>query len=191
MRDGLRRGNPIRGDQLRHGLIFVADGEPHPRSFDQLNEVLKLPPERSPFAGLADRDSAPGFRDSVLAIVGREIIPAATRYRDFLVSEYIPKARASSALAALPRGSDCYRARVRGYTTVNRDAKAVHELGIQQMAAIEAAARPIAQRSFGTSDLPALYERLRTDSSFTFRDRQEVIRAAEAAVARAKAAMPK
>jgi len=178
---------------LREGLRL---GYTQPRGnaqavVDQLNEVLKLPPERSPFAGLADRDSAPGFRDSVLAIVGREIIPAATRYRDFLVSEYIPKARASTALAALPRGSDCYRARVRGYTTVNRDAKAVHELGIQQMAAIEAAARPIAQRSFGTSDLPALYERLRTDSSFTFRDRQEVIRAAEAAVARAKAAMPK
>ena len=158
---------------------------------DQLNDVLKLPPEKSPFAALGDRDSTPGFRDSVLAIVTKEIIPAATRYRDFLVSEYIPKARTSTALTALPHGADCYRARVRNYTTVDQDARSIHQLGLQQMAAIEAEARPIAERSFKTSDLPALYERLRTDTAFTFRSREEIISTAEAAVARAKAAMPK
>ena len=158
---------------------------------DQLNDLLKLPPEKSPFAGLADRDSAPGFRDSVLAIVAQEILPATKRYRDFLVSEYIPKARASTALSALPNGADCYRARVRGYTTVDRDAKSIHQLGLQQMAAIEAETRPIAQRLFKTTDLPPLYERLRTDTAFTFHNREEIIRLAEAAVDRAKAAMPK
>jgi uncharacterized protein (DUF885 family) len=74
---------------------------------------------------------------------------------------------------------------------VDRDARAIHQLGLQQMAAIEAEARPIAERSFGTSDLPALYERMRTDSALTFRSRAEIIQTAEAAVARAKAAMPR
>src|SRR5919107_1083653 len=157
----------------------------------QLNDLLKLPPDRSPFAGLAARDSAPGFRDSVIAIVGREIIPAATRYRDFLVSEYIPRARTSTELTALPNGADCYRARVRQFTTVDRDARAIHQLGLQQMAAIEAEARPIAQRSLGSSDLPAVYERLRTDTAYTFRSREEIIRSAEAAIGQAKTAMPR
>jgi uncharacterized protein (DUF885 family) len=178
---------------LREGL---REGYTQPRGnaqavIDQLNDVLKLPPEKSPFAALGDRDSAPGFRDSVLAIVTKEIIPAATRYRDFLVSEYMPKARTSTALTALPHGADCYRARVRGYTTVDRDARSIHQLGLQQMAAIEAEARPIAERSFKTSDLPALYQRMRTDTALTFRSREEIINTAEAAVARAKAAMPK
>jgi uncharacterized protein (DUF885 family) len=178
---------------LRQGL---REGYTQPKGnaqavVDQLNDVLKLPPEKSPFAALGDRDSAPGFRDSVLAIVRQEIVPAATRYRDFLVSEYIPKARTSTALTALPHGTDCYRARVRGYTTVARDARSIHQLGLQQMVAIEAEARPIAERSFKTSDLPALYERLRTDTALTFSRREDVIRAAEQAVARAKAAMPK
>ena len=178
---------------LREGL---REGYTQPRGnaqavVDQLNDVLKLPPEKSPFAALGDRDSAPGFRDSVLAIVTKEIIPAATRYRDFLVSEYMPKARTSIALTALPHGADCYRARVRGYTTVDRDARSIHQLGLQQMAAIEAEARPIAERTFQTSDLPALYQRLRTDTALTFRSREELISTAEAAVARAKAAMPK
>jgi uncharacterized protein (DUF885 family) len=155
----------------------------------QLNEILKSPAERSPFAGLADRDSAPGFRDSVVAIVAREIMPAATRYRDFLVSEYIPKARATTALSALPNGAECYRASVRQFTTVDKDARAIHQLGLRQMEVIEAEARPLAQRSFGSSDLPALYQRLRTDSTFGSRD--QIIASAEAAIERARAAMPR
>ena len=106
---------------------------------EQLDDLLKLPPDRSPFAGLAARDSAPGFKDSVVSIVAREILPATRRYRDFLVSEYIPHARVSTELAALPHGAECYRSRVRLYTTVDRDARSIHQLGLQQMAAIEAA----------------------------------------------------
>jgi uncharacterized protein (DUF885 family) len=157
----------------------------------QLNDLLKLSADSSPFSGLAARDSAPGFRDSVVAIVSQEILPAARRYRDFLVAEYIPRARASTALSAVPDGADCYRARVRLYTTADKDARSIHQLGLQQMAAIEAEAKPIAQRIFGTSDLPALYERFRTDSALTFRSREELIATAEAAVARGKAGMAK
>ena len=157
----------------------------------QLDDLLELPAERSPFAGLAGRDSAPGFRDSIIAIVGRKIIPAATRYRDFLGSEYIPRARSTTELTTLPNGAECYRARVRQFTTVDRDARVIHQLGLQQMAALEAEARPIAQRILGSSDLPAVYERLRTDTTYTFRNREEIIRSAEAAIGRAKVAMPR
>jgi uncharacterized protein (DUF885 family) len=178
---------------LREG---IRQGYTQPRGnaqavVDQLNDILKLPPEQSPFSSLGDRDSAPGFRDSVRAIVSNVIVPATRRYRDFLVSEYIPKARSGTALSTLPHGADCYRARVRGYATVDRDAKSIHQLGLQQMAAIEAESKPIAQRLFQTTDLPALYERLRTESGFTFRNRQELIQVAEAAVQRGKAAIPK
>ena len=158
---------------------------------DQLNDLLKFPAERSPFAGLAARDSAPGFRDSVVSIVRREILPAATRYRDFLVSEYIPRARVSTELSSLPNGADCYRARVRQYTTVDKDAQAIHRLGLEQIAALEAEARPLAERNFGTSDLPVLYRRLRTGTAHTFKSREELIGSAERAVARGKAAMGK
>jgi uncharacterized protein (DUF885 family) len=178
---------------LREGLRL---GYTQPRGnaqavVEQLNDLLKLPADSSPFAGLADRDSAPGFRDSVVSIVRREILPAATRYRDFLVSEYIPRARVSTELSSLPNGADCYRARVRQYTTVDKDARAIHRLGLEQIAILEAEARPLAQRVFGTSDLPALYQRLRTDTAHTFKTREELIGMAESAVARGKAVMGK
>ena len=178
---------------LREGL---RQGYSQPRAnaaavLEQLNDILKLPPEKSPFAQLVERDSAPGFSDSVVAVIRGDILPAVARYRDFLQTEYIPRSRSSTALSALPKGADCYRARVRQYTTSDLDAQAVYQLGLRQVSAIEAEMLPIARRSFGTTDLPGLMERLRSDSQYTFRSREEIIRTAERAVARAKAAMPK
>ncbi len=158
---------------------------------EQLDDILRIPAGQSPFAAVADRDSTPGFRDSVVAIVAREILPAVQHYRDYVASEYLPHARETTALLALPHGAECYRALVRRYTTLDLEPRALYQLGLKQMAAIEAEMLPIAKRSFGTSDLPALMERLRSDSQYTFRSREELIRTAEQAVARAKAAMPR
>ncbi|MGH7513831.1 MAG: DUF885 domain-containing protein [Gemmatimonadales bacterium] len=158
---------------------------------EQLDEILRLPTDRSPLSGLADRDSTPGFRDSVFAIVDRQIVPAVRRYREFLTAEYIPHARASTALSALPHGAECYRARVRAATTLDVDPAALSRLGAEQMEAIQAEMRPMAEHLFHTTDLPALFDRLRSDSSVMFHRRDEVIRVAEQAVARAKAAMPR
>ena len=63
----------------------------------QLDDLMKLPPQDSPFAALGTRDNAPGFREAVEKIVAAEVIPALGRYRTFLATEYLPKARASTA----------------------------------------------------------------------------------------------
>jgi uncharacterized protein (DUF885 family) len=178
LRQGVERGYT----QPRHNVQEV---------LQQLDDILKIPAEQSPFAAIADRDSTPGFRDSVVAIVAREILPAVRRYRDYVVSDYLAHARETTAISGLPHGAECYRALVRRFTTMELEPRALYQLGLKQMAAIEAQMRPIAERSFGTSDLPGLMQRLRTDSQYTFRNREDVIRTAEQAVARAKAAMPR
>jgi uncharacterized protein (DUF885 family) len=87
--------------------------------------------------------------------------------------------RPLTAIAALPDGKECYRARVRSYTTVDRDGRAVHKLGLEEMERIQTEMRAIAQQSFGTTDLPQLIERLRSDSQYTFRSREDLIGTAE------------
>jgi uncharacterized protein (DUF885 family) len=178
LREGLRRGYSL----PKANVASVVE---------QLDDILKFSPAESPFAGLARRDSAPGFRDSVTGIVDRQITPALRRYRSFLASEYIPRARKTTAIAALPDGNECYRARVRSYTTVDRNARAVHELGLEVMEQTRSEMRAIAQRSFGTTDVTQLTERIRSDTQYTFKSREEMIHTAEGAVARAKAAIPR
>ncbi len=48
----------------------------------------------------------------------------------------------------------------------------------------------IAQRSFHTSDVSALLQKLRTDRQYMFKSRDDLIQYSQAALARAKAAVP-
>ena len=157
----------------------------------QVDALLAAAPEVSPYAVLAKRDSTPAFRTAVVVAVRDEINPALHRYRQFLAEEYLPVARANVGVSAIPNGADCYRARIRFYTTLPLEPRAVHELGLAQMARIEGEMRTIAERSFGTSDVPGLLQRLRTDPRYLYRSRADLIAQADSAIGRAHAAMPK
>ena len=66
----------------------------------------------------------------------------------------------------------------------------VHALGLKEMDAITAEMKTIAERSFHTSDVPALLQRVRTDRQYMFKDRADLLAYTEAALTRAKAAIP-
>lgn len=179
-------------DNLRQG---VRQGYTAPRIaveqvIEQLDGLLATGPERSPVLRLAERDAAAGFRDSVTAVVRESLHPALARYRDFLRREYLPRARVETAVTAMPNGAQCYRARLEGYITLPLEPEAVHRMGLEQMARIEAEARPLALRLFGTDDMPAVYRQLREDPALRFASRQEVVDTANAVLERARAALP-
>jgi uncharacterized protein (DUF885 family) len=157
----------------------------------QIDALIAAKPDASPFSLMAGRDSTPEFRTALVGIVRDEITPALKRYRAYLADEYRAQARTNPAVAALPNGADCYRAATRAFTTLDMPPREVHELGLREMTRIEQEMRVIGERSFGTSNVRSLLERLRTDPRYTFRSREELIRVAEDAVARAKAAAPK
>ncbi|HEU4563037.1 MAG TPA: DUF885 domain-containing protein, partial [Gemmatimonadaceae bacterium] len=161
------------------------------RVIGQLDGLVALAPEKSPFYSPALRDSTPEFRAELARVVANDITPAARRYRDFLKNEYLPKARTTVALSDLPNGEQCYRALVRASTTLDVEPRAVHELGLKEMDRIEGELRVISKRSFGGIDNRTLLARLRDDPKYTFKSREEMLAYARDAVARAKAAAPK
>ena len=59
----------------------------------QLDDLLATPAEKSPFSAPAQRDDTPAFQAAYRAVVRDEIHPAVRRYRDFLATTYLPKAR--------------------------------------------------------------------------------------------------
>jgi len=112
------------------------------------------------------------------------------RYRDFLQKEYLPAARESIAVSANPDGAACYAAAVRYHSSLSMTAKQVHDTGLQQIAQIDAEMKAIGGRSFGTTDVPKLLQRVRVEKAFLFKNRDDLIAYSQAALARAKAAMP-
>jgi len=157
----------------------------------QLDALAVQPESDSPFFDPARRDGDPAFHDALARIVADDIRPAIKRYRDFLERDYLPKARESIAVSANPDGEACYRAAVSAFTTIDLTPRDIHERGLAEMAKIDAEMKVIAERSFKTSDVPALLERLRTDPQYLFKSRDELIAYAQAAVDRARAAMPR
>jgi uncharacterized protein (DUF885 family) len=161
------------------------------REIARLDGLLALPIERSPFMNPAARDSTPGFHASLDSLVRASVIPTLERYRDFLTTEYLPAAHEAVSISANPNGAACYRALIRSYTTIDRNPKAIHQLGLDRMKLVQTEMRALAQKSFGTSDLPALFQRIRTDTQYTFHSREEVVALAQSAITRARAAMPR
>jgi uncharacterized protein (DUF885 family) len=157
----------------------------------QIDALLAIPTDKSPFRSPATRDSAPGFRASFDSLLDSALLPAARRYREFLNTTYLPAAREAIGLSANPDGLACYRAQLARYSSINMTPEAVHELGLTRMAAVTAEMDTLASRSFHTHDLSALLQRIKTDTAYTYHSREEIIAQAESALARATRALPK
>jgi uncharacterized protein (DUF885 family) len=157
---------------------------------DQMNTLIATPLAESPFDSPSVRDKTPDFQKQFDLLVREQIVPAFTRYRDFLQREYLPAARDAVGVSANPDGAACYDASVRAYSSLPVPAKAVHATGVQEVARLDAEMKAIGERSFGTGDVPKLLERLRTDKRYLFKNRDELIGYSQAALARAKMAMP-
>lgn len=177
-REGLRRGYTA-----PKGNVQIA--------LDQIDTLLATPTALSPLYDPARRDSTPGFGAELAQIIEREIVPAMRAYREFLATEYLGRARTAIGVSANPHGSSCYRAAIRATTGLTLSPDSIFRLGEATVAALEQEMRAIAIRSFGTSDVSRLLERLRSDTAYTFRTREEMLAKAREALARARGAMPR
>ena len=154
----------------------------------QLDAVLAAPPEQSPFYGPARRDSTPEFQAAWRALVDEALLPAARRYRDYLADEYLPAARESLGVGALPDGRACYQALFRGYTTLDRSPEETFRLGQARVARNQDEVREIGRRAWGTADLDSIRVRARGER---FATREAFLAFSRDAVERARAQVPR
>ncbi|MGH7519702.1 MAG: DUF885 domain-containing protein [Gemmatimonadales bacterium] len=177
-REGLRRGYTA-----PRGNVQIA--------LNEIDTLLATPTDRSPLSDPARRDSTPEFAAELARVIEGEIVPAMRAYRDFLASEYLERARTKIGVSANPHGFDCYRAAIRATTGLALAPDSVHRLGIATVEQLEEEMEAIAIRSFHTSDVSALLERLRSDTAYTFHTREEMLARARDALERARVAMPR
>jgi uncharacterized protein (DUF885 family) len=157
----------------------------------QLDAILATPAKQSPFYSPALRDSSPAFRRELARVITEELNPAIDRYRDFLASEYVRRARSELGVSANPDGLKCYRAAVRNFATVDMHPDSVFAMGEAQMAKILGEMQEISNRSFGGESALSLLKRLSTDPQYMYRSSKEIIDTAQAVINRGKAEMGK
>jgi len=176
LRDGLKEGFSAPKGNVR--LVI-----------DQVNTLITTPLAESPFDSPSVRDKTPEFQKQFDLLVREQIVPAFTRYRDFLERDYLPAAREAIGVSANPDGARCYTASVRYFSSLPVSADEVHATGQREVAKLDAEMKAIAERSFSTGDVPKALERVRSDKRYLFKSREELIAYSQAALARSKAAM--
>jgi uncharacterized protein (DUF885 family) len=189
-------------DNLRRGLGrgLTSNAETTHRLIDMFEKQLAQPLTDWPLLAPA-RASHPDwppallarFRDSVTATVSGQIRPAFERYLAFLKTEALPHARRDDqvGLVFLPNGAACYRASIRAHTTLDREPRELHQLGLEQIAQLDREIAALGKSALGSADLAQTLERLRTDRSLYFTSADEVEAKAQRALDRARAAVPR
>ena len=177
---------------LKQGLAAGYAGEKNnvQRLFAQMDLLLDGPVDKTPFYDPARRAGDEAFGRKLAEVIGNDLRPAIKRYRDFLATSYLPRAREQPSVMATPGGAACYRAFLRQGTSLSLDPEEIHRTGLEQLQRIEVEERDIAKRNFETEDIPALFGRLSTDKEFLL-DRDGRLRCGREAVARAKQAAPR
>ena len=152
LREGQRLGYSASEDAVRSTL-------------SQLDELLALKPGESPLMEPATRDQTPAFAADWLSVIEGTVWPAIVRYRDYVRDEYLPRARKSPSLEAMPDGRACYRALIFSTATVDVDPDALFERAQQEVARERKHAVELGRKLFGdrVTDWKSLGEVIRAD----------------------------
>jgi uncharacterized protein (DUF885 family) len=133
------------------------------------------------------------FRTDVEAAVRDGVRPAFLRLGEALRREILPRARPDEqpGILHVPEGAAAYRRLMHVYTALDLSPDEVHATGMREVARINREMEDLGERVLGTRDRGEILRRLRTDPDLYFRTRDEVEEKARAALARAKAAIPR
>ena len=108
------------------------------------------------------------------AISGR-VVPAYRKLLAFFRDEYVPRARTTLAAEAMPDGKAWYRQQIREYTTLDLEPQAIHEIGLREVARIDAEMQATMRESGFKGDFPAFLAFLRSDPQFYAKTPEELL----------------
>jgi uncharacterized protein (DUF885 family) len=124
--------------------------------------------------------------------IRRDVVAPYQKLADFLETEYLPQARASSGVQALPQGAARYAYAVQFWTTTGKTPEQIYQTGMAEVARIQARMEQVKAQTGFAGDLKAYFKHIDTDPKFRpFKTEQEVLEAFRAVQVRIEPALPK
>jgi uncharacterized protein (DUF885 family) len=160
----------------------------------QIDEALAVPADQDPLLGttpLPEGVDADTWRVRMIEAIESAIRPGMAAYRDVL-REILPQARPDdrAGLCWLDGGTEAYARTLRYFTTTDKTAEEIHEIGLQQVAQLAEEYRALGPEVVGTDDLQQIFEAMRTDPKLHFENGDQLVEASQVAMQRAWDAMP-
>ena len=115
------------------------------------------------------------LRSQAEAAYTRSFQPAWRKLLAFYTETYLPKARQSTAMSALPNGAHYYALSVRFHTTTQMTPAEIHALGQKEVKRIEAEMEKIASETGFHGSLNDFERKLQSSPEFLFHSREEML----------------
>jgi len=163
------------------------------QTLEQLDRLLAGSVEDDPAVSavkIPDGTDADALRAELRAAIERSVRPGFAAFRDAL-RETLPDARSEErcGLSWLSGGDEAYAASLRYFTTTDKPAEEIHEIGLAQVAKLADEYRALGPEVIGTDDLEQIFDAMRTDPKLHFEHADELVEQSKVALARAEAAM--
>jgi uncharacterized protein (DUF885 family) len=126
------------------------------------------------FAGSVPAADQKRLHDQILTSVENDVRPAYRKLQKFLATEYAPKGRKDEGVWALPNGDALYRFYIRQQTTTSMDPETIHELGLKEVALVQAEQLAIAKK-LGFADLKSFQASLKTNPKLVPTSREQIL----------------
>lgn len=132
----------------------------------------------SPFENLP-QSLTQAQKDSVLneaeIAIKTKVIPQFKRIKQFFETEYLPKARETVGVSAIPNGREYYQNRLDFYTTLDLTAEEVHQIGLDEVARINSKMKTIIKEVEFDGSFEEFIQFLRTDEQFYAKTPEELL----------------
>ncbi|MCK9684891.1 DUF885 domain-containing protein [Scleromatobacter humisilvae] len=149
---------------------------------DQIDKLLAKPlteqPLLAPFTHLpADvpADVRTALQDEAASVLQAQVAPAFLELRKVVVDELLPVSPEDGAMSAYPDGVEVYKLFVRGSTTLPLDAKAVHQIGLDEMARIHAQIDAVMKQVGFTGSYAEFADQLAHDPKYFYTNGDELL----------------
>ena len=168
MRAGLARGytvprvSVIGRDQTLEPYVKADAGNPLLAPFAQMPAAIPA----------ADRDA---LRAEANTIIRDIVAPAYARLLTMIRQEYLEKARRTIGAKDLPDGEAFYQAQIVKHTTLTLTPKEIHDIGLKEVARIEAEMRATKDRAKFKGTMAEFFTFLRTDPQFYAKTPRELL----------------
>ncbi len=142
-------------DQIDAQRVEFAADSPFYKPFDNLPESFSA----------ADRER---LRAAATETIEETVLPAYEKLDNYFNDEYLPAARDSIGLSALPNGSAWYEYRARSYTTTRMTPDEIHRIGLEEVKRIRGEMEQVIKEVEFEGSFDDFLVHLRTDPQFYY-----------------------
>ena len=159
------------------------------RTVQQLERLLAIPLEEAIVPAMA-QVSNDADRQRVRDVVRDHVYPADAAFLDVLRGDYLAGTRDEPGLWSAPNGDSLYRTQIRAWTTLDLEPSEVHQVGLDELAKVDAERRTIARSAGYGDDTKAYRAALAADPTNQPASKDELIQRAREDIERAMEVAP-